>query len=414
MPRVLVVLIDAFRYDYLSDSLTPFLRSLAKQGFCAPLQPILGYSDAIRATIFTGTYPDVHGYWIKYSFRPENSPFNFLKNLKFFDHIPDNLAKRAFRFALSIMLGEAIALKHNCSAISADNIPFGIAPFFDATLRKDMISLGAFGNVPSLFDVLVKHDILFGLVSSMILRDKLGKRALKVLKRLRQNTQFIFVYLDHLDFAAHRYGISSRRFRCILRYIDALIEDIITTVEKRFDGEFLFIIFSDHGMAEVKKFINFEKMIFDKRFGKDYIFFLDSTMVRIWYLNEAVKEEIRERFSKLPYGSFLSQGERASLRISFNQRYYGDDVYLLKPGYSIFPDFMSWLKPRAMHAYHPNHRSQLGIFICSDGEAVRFNANQMFVKPVDIMPTILDILGIEPPSTCEGTSLYRRCLKVAT
>jgi len=407
VPHVLAVLIDAFRYDYLSHNLTPFLWSLTKRGFCAPLQPILGYSDAIRATIFTGTYPDVHGYWIKYSFRPGNSPFKFLENLKFIDHVPDSLGKRAFRFALSLVLGKVIALKCNRSAIGADNIPFGAAPFFDATLEKDMVSPRAFGNFPSLFDVLLEHDIPFSFVNSIILRDKLGKRVRKKLRGLSEDTQFIFVYLDHLDFAAHRFGIRSRRFKCMVRYIDALIGDLIRTVKKRFDDEFILIIFSDHGMAEVENFINFERMIFDKQFGKDYIFFLDSTMIRIWYLNEVVKEEIRDRFNKLPYGSFLSRDERASLRINFSHRYYGDDIYLIEPGYSIFPDFMSWLKPKAMHAYHPKHRSQLGILICNDGERKHFCANQEMVKLIDIMPTLLDALGIEPPSTCEGRSLYR-------
>ena len=408
MSRVLAILIDAFKYDYLSDNLTPFLWSLAKREFCAPLRPILGYSDSIRATIFTGTYPDVHGYWIKYSFRPENSPFDFLGNLKFIDRVPDNLAKRVFRFVFSLVLGKVMALKYDCSAIGADNIPFGIARYFDATLRKDMVSPGAFGNLPSLFDVLLEHGIRFSFVSSTMLMDKFGRRVLKKLRGLSKDTQFIFVYLDHLDFAAHRYGIKSRRFQYILRYIDALIEDIIKTVKKRFNDEIKFTVFSDHGMAEIENSINFERMMFDKRFGKDYIFFLDSTMIRIWYLNEVVKEKIRARFNKLPYGHFLSQDEKADLRINFSHRYYGDDIYLIEPGYSIFPDFMSLLKHKAMHAYHPKHRSQIGIFICSNGKAVHFNVNQETVKLVDIMPTILDILRIESPPTCEGKSLYNK------
>ena len=75
MNRLLVLFIDAFRYDYLSEERTPFLYSMSKNGFCAPLTPILGYSDVIDATIFTSVYPEDHGYWIMHKYSPENSPF---------------------------------------------------------------------------------------------------------------------------------------------------------------------------------------------------------------------------------------------------------------------------------------------------------------------------------------------------
>jgi len=43
---------------------------------------MLGYSDAIRATLFTGTYPDRHGYWIMYKFDPEGIPYRIYESLR--------------------------------------------------------------------------------------------------------------------------------------------------------------------------------------------------------------------------------------------------------------------------------------------------------------------------------------------
>jgi NAD(P)-dependent dehydrogenase (short-subunit alcohol dehydrogenase family) len=51
-PPVLVFLIDAFRHDFLSEADTPRLAELASSGVRKPLQPILGYSDAILANVF--------------------------------------------------------------------------------------------------------------------------------------------------------------------------------------------------------------------------------------------------------------------------------------------------------------------------------------------------------------------------
>ncbi len=53
-PPLVVFLVDAFRHDFLSEDVTPHLAALAASGLRRPLKPILGYSDAIRATFFTG------------------------------------------------------------------------------------------------------------------------------------------------------------------------------------------------------------------------------------------------------------------------------------------------------------------------------------------------------------------------
>lgn len=36
------------------------------------------------------------------------------------------------------------------------------------------------------------------------------------------------------------------------------------------------------------------------------------------------------------------------------------DIYLLSPPNSIFPNFISLIKPKAMHAYHPKYAHQKG------------------------------------------------------
>ena len=60
---LLVVFLDAFRYDYVTEANSPFMFHLAKEGHKAKIKPPLGYSSGITASLWTGTYPQTHGDW---------------------------------------------------------------------------------------------------------------------------------------------------------------------------------------------------------------------------------------------------------------------------------------------------------------------------------------------------------------
>ncbi len=404
MKRMLAILVDALRYDYLSEKYTPFLCSVCKQGFYAPLRPILGFSDAIRVTIFTGTYPNVHDYWIMYRYCPERSPFKMFKALKFIDYIPVGLLKRGLKLVLSATLCKILGKIYDYHELSIRNIPFNIIHFFDFTSKRSILFPKVLKGLPTLFDVLSGHDVKFTYLDSTKLRGRL----LRDLKMLDPDVQVVIVYLHYLDYAAHRHGLNSPHFWVQVKNMDETVKSIVNSAKQRFGDKLDVIIFSDHGMIETTEFLNFERFMRHKKFGEEFLFFLDSTMVRLWYLNPEAKEEVRGLFNNMGYGAFLSEEERKKLVINFNHRYYGDDIYLLKPGFSIFPNFISWLKPKAMHAYHPKYDHQLGIAIFSGEELGSVDQDIKLIELVDIMPTILDVLGLEIPATCEGKSLLRR------
>lgn len=159
MKRVLAILVDAFRYDFLSDKYTPFLYSMSRRGFYVPLRPILGFSDAIRATVFTGTYPNVHNYWIMYRYSQETSPFRMFKPLKFIDYVPVDVLRRGLKFVLSATLCKILGGIYDYDELTTRNIPFKMIHLFDFASKRSMLSPRVFNGLPTLFDVLRKHNV---------------------------------------------------------------------------------------------------------------------------------------------------------------------------------------------------------------------------------------------------------------
>ena len=364
---VVCMLVDAFRHDYLQKEKAPFLAGLAERGAAARLRPILAYSDAIRATIFTGSYPDAHGYWMEYCFRPESSPFGPLAHLGPLDRLPNDFVRRGLKFALSntVMRGRARRLGYE--QLSLRHIPFRALGSFDWTLRTAMTAPGAFG-VPTLFDDLSRAGIKWCYLDS----SKTGRRGLlRTADGIPADTRFVFVYLHPIDMASHLVGIDSRLFWRVVRRTDALVSDVLARIEKRI-GEHELLVFSDHGMSKVERTVSFPDLCVHPGFPERFCFALDATMVRFWYHDSdpLLRAELRERVAAEAPGRFLADDENGQLHLDFGNRLYGDEIYLLDPPAAIFPNFHSMLRPKAMHAYHPDEPEQHGIFIAPENESV--------------------------------------------
>jgi hypothetical protein len=174
----------------------------------------------------------------------------------------------------------------------------------------------------------------------------------------------IFVYLHQIDMASHLYGITTSIFWRRVRFTDGLVGQIRGSVRRRF-GEVPTLVFSDHGMSILKRQIGIPELTRHPAFPDRFFVALDATMVRLWYLDEdeRLRQELRERVASRYPGHFLSADELAAHHLQFSGRLYGDEFYLLPPGIGIFPNFHSFIKPKAMHAYDPADPDQWGIFI---------------------------------------------------
>lgn len=365
LPPVVVVLIDAFRHDFITEDVAPNLARLAAEGVQLPLRPILGYSDAIRATFFTGRYPDETGYWMEYCYRPETSPFQGAERFAFLDRVPLNVAVRGTKMAASMTLMRALARQRGVPHLNLRNMPLNAAGKFDFTLSQAMTAPRALGY-PSIFDACTAAGRPWAYLDAS--KARRGSDLLDQVSEVPDDVGLIFVYLHQVDMAAHLFGITSKLFWQRVHFTDTLLGQVLSKVRSRF-GDVSPLIFSDHGMSPLLRQISIQDLLDHPAFPDRFFAALDATMVRLWFLDddERLRSEVRDRVASRYPGRFLSADDRAAYHLQFRGRLYGDEIYLLKPGIGIFPNYHSYIRPKAMHAYEPTDRDQWGIFVGPPG-----------------------------------------------
>jgi hypothetical protein len=87
--------------------------------------------------------------------------------------------------------------------------------------------------------------------------------------------------------------------------------------------------------------------------GEDYAVVYDSTMARFWYFNDQARQLITAALGKVPEGRILPDEELQRYHALFEDRYFGETIFLVREGTLIVPSHMGERPIRAMHGYHP-------------------------------------------------------------
>jgi hypothetical protein len=106
---------------------------------------------------------------------------------------------------------------------------------------------------------------------------------------------------------------------------------------------------------------------------EDYLAVYDSTMARYWFFNETAKKQVVDLLIEVKQGHFLSDHELKELGILFDDRRYGELIFLMDPGWLLTrSDFHGSWMPIGMHGYHPDDPYSDAVFL----------SNQKPVRPV--------------------------------
>lgn len=363
----MVIVIDAFRYSYLNKKLTPNLFELAEAGSFAKLESVLGYSDTAKFSMITGAYPEETGIWAEFILKQKTSPtrLEYLP-LDYFPHLISAPIKLLFSSFLNLNLR---------------NIPLNLLKYFEpAKEHKHMVTL---------FDLFNKHSISYFDYEERNL--KILERG--VIKKIEStDIDVVFLKIPDLDLQGHIWGVNSSSTIKRIVSVDKHIKRILNSFKSEvWNEEFNTIIMSDHGMVQVKQYIDLANVL--RRFckeEKDFIAFYDATLARFWFKNAYAKDKVSNYLNSLKIGKILDETELKEFGVYFPDKRYGELIFLLDPGYIIFPNFYEVLPfpPRGMHGYDPKFKDMLGILICSN------DLSKNTVKIVDIFRIILEMLNI--------------------
>ncbi len=372
--KTLILWVDAFRRDYITKENTPFLYKLSKRYGVGALKPSFGFS---QASWFSGVYPNKHG---------EFSVFNNSKNkiitwpLKL---LPKSIRPLAFNMFRYLKGNDFISHYIDLNAMEK----------FSLTREKYYHHKDAL-RVKTLFDYFKENNISYLLYYwPLIIED--GKTRLtpfvkgtdmskvkKFAKLVRKtNHDVYFFHISELDAYGHDYGPKSGKIKIKLREQDFLIERIL----KKFDlDKDNIVIWSDHGMLEVKGTINLENILPE---NEKYARLIESTMAKLWFFDEEYKQRILADLKNVKHGHVLSKEEIKNFKVNFKDNENFEEVFLADPGYLICPNVFQKHPIKGAHGYDCSQKGELAFSIINKDFKKQGNM-------VDMLPTILKLLNI--------------------
>ena len=417
--HVLIVCLDACKRDYLSSKAAPYLHGLIDDALFYNSETILAF-PGIAATIYSGTYPDVHGVWTLFYYEPR-SMYKMLLPLTQMIALVDKveIPKKHFRCGLTAfanLLRRSLGLSH---PVSVYEIPADLLKYFDVSIRKCLYETKAL-PVTTLFDLLYANGLRtlcidWPLISvnglskiSFSLKHSDRGEFEKARKILFGSNHFdvSFIQFHDLDKVTHERGTGSPITIEKVKELDYFLEKLVEGLSRKYE-RMTTIVYSDHGAVDVHRKLDVMELLdgCNLILKRDYLFFLDSTMARFWFFNEKARRIITNVLGDLDGGYLLTMKDRKDLRLPVANN-YGEEVLLADPGVQIYPNFyQGYAMAKGMHGYNPACNDMDGFFLLCDSAKTKQSPLQSKMKLVDWFPTVLDVFDIPYPPTCEGKSV---------
>ena len=354
------VFLDALGWDLVGEG--DWLRDVLPHR--RPLEMQFGYSCTAIPTILSGATPAEHGHLGLFRFAPDASPFKGVARLMRLLRPASFWSRGRVRNQLSKLVKCALGFTgyFQLYQMTADRLGF-----MDYGEKRNLFVPGGMAPVANLADACAASG-----VAHHITDWRAGEAAAfpAAEAALRAGARFLFVYAADLDAIRHDEALdpASPRVAAKLadyrRKLDSLVAALAAT-----GRPWRLTVFSDHGMTPLAKTIDL-KTAMEKtglRFGVDYGACFDSTLLRVTYLKPHARAVIEGALAPFAAdGHWLTEAEERRYGIFRADRFFGDALFLVRPGVQIVPSDMG-LKPlNGMHGYDPAEAHSLAAILSTD------------------------------------------------
>lgn len=394
--KVILLLVDSLSNKDVSREKTPNIFDIIKDGTFLTLTDVFGFL-AVGAAIYASLWPNNSKIFNKYVFGspPTKISSPILRELFYSTNlIPNDRLAWVVRYKLA-QIGKLNPW------MASDRLPKQMVPYFKPKPSEPFTNPKCLAY-PTLFDVLRDQKFSFHYMTQGIRSiTSMSTRLIELINR-RTIPDVMIGHYGKTDLIGHFYGPTSNQRHKIIQQVDRNINLILKTVEKSPEEIGLFI-FSDHGMSPVFNTVDFRQIIskFNLRVGRDFLYFLDSTMARFWAFSKKSRTKILQVLDTLQFGNVLDYHERTRLNCDNLDFEHGNIIFVLNEGYSIHPDFFRRTKaPNGMHGYAFSRYSN-PILVSN----LKLSKKQRITHHVNLMPSILKFLGLPIPRSCQGYSL---------
>jgi hypothetical protein len=230
-----------------------------------------------------------------------------------------------------------------------------------------------------------------------------------------------FVELYSLDRMQQWHGPEHPRVGDYYRYTD---EQCAALDRKCREHGMRLMVVSDHGHEPVVGHVDVRQALRDTGIPPaEYNFFLELTILRMWFYTDRAERAITEAIGKLPHVTLHDHDSLREMKLDLDES-YGHRFALIEPGQIFFPhDFYQpaanlWLglidakqrprfksaKQRHNHGYQAHHPCEEGWMMLCDDASRRGGEGE--AELIDLAPTVLSLMGESVPEHMRGRVVF--------
>lgn len=390
--KLLTIFLDGLKPDSLKYM--PFLDSFKHK---TRLKTLLGYSLTCHATMYTGVHPDKHKMWFVWKKSPSTSPFKGMKYMRYLPLCNSLPAKLAIHKIITFFNRDNTSFFGIPRVI---HLPVKYWPNLDVSEKRLYSEENYVENFPTIFDILRKQKIGLNVVGM----DKSEKDESKIVSRFQFSSipRWTYLFMGDVDHFSHEYSQDSEEGIKRLSQLDKMIAlkyQEYSKMEKDFD----FIAFSDHGHIPVSGKINIYEIFKKNTINLNHYFhIIDVNYLRIWVNDKNEKNAIKDLLGNNLKGFLIEEKEFEKYHLPYEPSEFGDIVFYLDAPYVFSKTIWGYSrKINSMHGYLPEYPDADGVFLSN------LPVKKKEIDLVDILPSHLELLGVDIPEYVEGESVWQ-------